>query len=246
MSASEQPGRGPDAGGAAHAAHAGQMVTFPVNGRSAEGYLALPPGGRGPGLLVLQEWWGLVEHIKDVADRAARAGFVALAPDLYHGERATSPDAAQKLLMALDLPRVSKDLAGAATYLRAHAAVEPKRVGVVGFCMGGQLALFGACEHPELIDAAVDFYGIHPNVTLDTSRLKAPVLAHFGRHDHSVPLDRAEALIADIRARGVEAEMHVYEAGHAFFNDARPKVYEPEAAQDAWERTVDFLRRHLA
>ena len=226
-------------------ARRGTTVDFPADGRGARGYLSLPPGGTGPGVLVLQEWWGLVDHVLDVADRFAAEGFVALAPDLYHGERTTSPDAAAKLRMALDIARAGVDLRGAAAYLRAHEAVRPKRVGVVGFCMGGQLALFAACEHPDAIDAAVDFYGIHPRVELRTDRLRAPVLGHFGREDQSVPLDRVAELFGAIRARGVEAEYHVYEAGHAFFNDQRPQVYRPDDAAVAWGRTVEFFRRHL-
>lgn len=236
---------GGGAGSAQDGARGGQDVEFRANGRTARGYLALPPAGRGPGVLVLQEWWGLVGHIREVVDRVAAAGFVALAPDLYHGEQAKSPDEAGKLMMALDIGRAAVDLGGAATFLRAHDAVDPRRVGVVGFCMGGQLALFAACEHPEVIDAAVDFYGIHPKVELRTDRLRAPVLGHFGRDDHSVPPERAEALFADLRAHGVEAEYHLYDAGHAFANDARPQVYDAAAATLAWDRTFAFLRRHL-
>lgn len=228
------------------------MVTFAANGsgRTAAGYLALPPGAQAgaavPGVLVVQEWWGLVGHIRDVADRVAAAGFAALAPDLYHGEQATSPDAAGKLMMALDIGRAATDLRGAAECLAGHEAVGPGAVGVVGFCMGGQLALFAACEYPDLVGACVDFYGIHPNVHPQLDGLRAPVLGHFGRHDTSVPLERVEALFGEIRARGVDAEYHVYEAGHAFANDARPQVYDPEAAGLAWERTFAFLRHRLA
>ena len=234
------------AGDGGSVARRGTPVEFPADGRQATGYLSLPPAGRGPGVLVLQEWWGLVDHILDVTDRFAAAGFVALAPDLYHGERTTSPDQAGKLMMALEIAGTARELRGAASYLRAHPAVEPDQVGVVGFCMGGQLALFAACEHPDVIDAAVDFYGIHPRVALRTERLRAPVLGHFGRHDPSVPLERVEALFAELRRHGVEAEYHVYEAGHAFLNDQRPTAYDADAADQAWERTVDFLRRTLA
>src|ERR671914_2933910 len=125
----------------------GEMVSFPANGRPAGGYLALPASDRGPGVLVIQEWWGLVDHIKDLADRFAREGFVALAPDLYHGERTKSPDQAGKLFMALNIAETAKDLRGAATYLRDRKDVQPKKVAAVGFCMGGQLALFGATAH---------------------------------------------------------------------------------------------------
>jgi carboxymethylenebutenolidase len=224
----------------------GDMVTFAANGRTAEGYLVLPPSGRGPGVLVLQEWWGLVDHIKDVTDRFAREGFVALAPDLYHGERTKSPDQAGKLFMALNIAETAKDLRGAATHLRAHPAVQPKKVAAVGFCMGGQLALFAASAHPDVIDAAVDFYGIHPKVSPDLAQLSGPVLAHFGRRDKSVNEQAAQALVERIRAAGKMVEAHFYDADHAFFNDTRPEVYDRKSAELAWRRTLDFLRRALA
>ena len=224
----------------------GEMLTFPANGRSVEGYLALPSSGRGPAVVVVQEWWGLVEHIKDLADRFAREGFVALAPDLYHGERTKSPDQAGKLLMALNIAETAKDLRGAATYLRSRPDVQPKKVAAVGFCMGGQLALFGATAHPDVIDAVVDFYGIHPKVEPDVSKLSGPVLAHFGRRDKSVNEKTARALIDRIEAAGKSVEAHFYDAEHAFFNDTRPEVYDRESAELAWRRTLDFLRRSLS
>lgn len=223
----------------------GEMVTFPANGRTADGYLAKPPSGRGPGVIVIQEWWGLVDHIKDLTDRFAREGFVALAPDLYHGERTKSPDQAGKLLMALNIAETAKDLRGTATYLRSLRELQPKRVAAVGFCMGGQLALFGATAHPDVIDAAVDFYGIHPKVNPDVSKLSGPVLAHFGRRDKSVPEAAANALIERIEAAGKTVEAHFYDADHAFFNDTRPEVYDSKSAELAWQRTLEFLRSAL-
>lgn len=221
------------------------MISFGANGETS-GYLAVPPLGRGPGVLVLQEWWGLVDHIKRVADRFAEAGFVALAPDLYRGESATQPDDAQRLLMAMDMAQTAESLQGAADYLRAYDTVSPKRVGVVGFCLGGQLALYAATSHPDQIDAVVDFYGIfNPRVPVDLTALRAPVLAHFGLHDKSIPVERAEQLIADIRANGADATVHFYDAGHAFFNNSRSTVYSAVAAQSAWERTIAFLESKL-
>ena len=225
----------------------GTMVEFRANGGTAAGYVSLPPSGQGPGVLVLQEWWGLVDHIKQVADRLAAAGFVALAPDLYRGETAATPDDAQRLLMALDMPQTASALRGGAAYLRGLDAVSPKKVGVIGFCMGGQLALYAATAHPDVIDAVVDFYGIfNPKVPVDLSALRAPVQAHFGEHDKSIPRARAEQLMADVAAAGVRAETYFYDAGHAFFNDARAVVYHPGAAALAWERTLEFLRQSLA
>jgi carboxymethylenebutenolidase len=220
-------------------------IEFRANGRTAPGYLSLPPNGRGPGVVLLQEWWGLVGHIKDVADRLAAEGFVVLAPDLYHGKQTTSPDEAGKLLMALEIAEAGKDIRGAAEHLLALDDVEPKQVAAVGFCMGGQLALFGASAHPDVISAAVDFYGIHPKVDPDVARLSGPVQMHFGQHDKSIPAERANALVERIRAAGKEVEAFWYDAGHAFMNDQRPAVHDPENARLAWSRMVEFLRRTL-
>jgi len=223
----------------------GTMIEFTANGRTAAGYLSRPTSPHGHGVLVIQEYWGLVDHIKDVADRCAAAGFVALAPDLYHGEQAKSPDDAGKLMMALNIAETAKDLRGAADALIARDDVRPKRVGIIGFCMGGQLALYGACEYPERIAAAVDFYGVHPKVTLRLDRLNAAVLAHFAERDHSTPPDKARELVRQVEAAGKHIEAYYYNADHAFFNDTRPKVYSRTDAEEAWKRTVDFLNRNL-
>jgi len=222
------------------------LISFPANGRSASGYLSLPKSGSGAGLIVIQEWWGLVDHIRKVTDRFAAAGFVALAPDLYGGQQAKSPDQAGKMLMALNIADAGKDLRGAADYLLGHDAVQPKRVGAIGFCMGGQLALFAAQEHPDRVTAAVDFYGIHPNVNIEPARVKIPVQGHFGKKDPSVKEESARALFEGIGSQGGKAEAFFYDAGHAFFNDARPEAYDLPSAEKAWERTLKFLRTHLA
>lgn len=223
----------------------GKLIEFPANGHTTTGWLSVPPSGQGPGLLVLQEWWGLVDHIKDVTDRFAAAGFVALAPDLYHGESTKSPDEAGRKLMALDIARAGQDLRGAADHLLSLDAVSPKQVGALGFCMGGQLALHAATAHDQ-ISACVDFYGIHPNVQPDFTRLRGPVLAHFGNDDGFVSPESARELVGKIQAAGGNVEAHFYAAGHAFFNDARPEAYAAEAAELAWERTLAFLRKHLS
>ncbi|MFI5311424.1 MAG: dienelactone hydrolase family protein [Gemmatimonadales bacterium] len=224
---------------------AGTMVSFASNGGTTDGYLSLPPSRKGPGLIVVQEWWGLVDHIKSIADRFAAEGFVALAPDLYHGQRTTSPDQAGKLLMALNIAETGKDLRGAAAYLRAHASVAPKRVAALGFCMGGQLALYAAQEHPDIIDAAVDFYGIHPRVIIDPARVTVPVLGHFALQDQSVPIASVRRLRDAVRTAGGSFELYEYDTVHAFFNDARPQVYNAACAKLAWERTLQFLRSVL-
>lgn len=223
----------------------GEMIEFPANGRTASGYLARPDAGSGLGVVVVQEWWGLVGHIRDVVDRFADDGFVALAPDLYHGESTRSPDAAGKLMMALEMATVAKDLRGAATQLRDRDDVTSKRVGVVGFCMGGQLALFGGQEYPELFGAVVNFYGVHPSVKIEPERVKVPVLAHFATRDTMTTPEIASALVEALRDAGARIEAHHYEADHAFFNDQRPEVYSATDAELAWQRTVTFLRREL-
>ena len=224
----------------------GELLQFPANGHSATGYLATPASGSGPGVLVLQEWWGLVDHIKDVCERLAREGFVALAPDLYDGKVTKSPDEAGKLFMALNMARAGADLGGAARALLARPEVTSNRVGVVGFCMGGQLALYAAAEYPDQVGAAVDFYGVHPNVKLDPAKLRVPVLAHFAKRDNSVREPDARALVDKITAAGGSIEAHYYDADHAFFNDTRPTVFDKPCATAAWNRTLTFLRKQLS
>lgn len=220
----------------------GTMIEFAANGRNAGGYLS-KPSGTGRGVLVIQEWWGLVGHIKSVADRFAAAGYVALAPDLYHGESTRSPDEAGKLLMALDIERAEKDLRGAVDYLASRA--EGDKVGVVGFCMGGQLALFAASRN-ERVGACVDFYGIHPNVKPDYARIQAPVLGLFAEKDGYVDAEAVAGLEQSLKDAGVRAEIHTYPGvDHAFFNDER-EVYDRNAAEDAWKRVGAFFEAHLA
>jgi len=228
------------------AAHAGQEIQFSSDGESVAGYLAAPAGGQGPGVLVIQEWWGLVDHIRDVCDRFAREGFVALAPDLYRGERAGDPDTAGRLMMGLEIPRAARDLEGAVQALLGHTGVVGAHVGAVGFCMGGQLALFAATRSPR-IGAVVDFYGIHPNVSLDLSGLSAAVLGLFAERDEFVPPEAARKLEAELRGAGKRVRFDVFPGvGHAFFNDSRPDAYDARAAARAWSETLAFLRAELA
>jgi carboxymethylenebutenolidase len=219
------------------------MVDVPTNGVSTAGYLASPATGRGPGVLVLQEWWGLVGHIKNVCDRFAAAGFTALAPDLYHGQTADEPDRAGKLFMALNIAEVEKDLRGAARFLAGHSTTT--KLGVVGFCMGGQLALFAATLNPS-IGATVNFYGIHPNVKPDYTKLSGPVLGLYAERDSFVSPAVAREVDRAIKEAGKHSEIHIYpDVDHAFFNDERKDVYDRPAAEDAWRRTLTFLRQHL-
>jgi carboxymethylenebutenolidase len=224
---------------------AGQMIQFQSNGGTADGYLSLPESGRGPGVVVIQEWWGLVPHIREVADRFAAAGFVALAPDLYHGDVARSPDEAGKMMMALNIAQTEKDLRGAVQYLLQQEATEGSSVGTVGFCMGGALSLYGASKN-EQVGACVVFYGIHPKVEPDLERLAAPVLGIFAEQDSFVPPATVRALEEKFAEHGKAIETHIYPGtDHAFFNDTRPEVYDADASNDAWRRTIEFFRKHL-
>jgi carboxymethylenebutenolidase len=223
----------------------GQKITYPANGNIAQAYLSKPASGKGPGVIVLQEWWGLVDHIIDVCDRLAAEGFVAMAPDMYDGQKTTSPDEAGKLMMALNIAEAGKKLSGAADYLQSIGEVTSQTVGVIGFCMGGQLALYAATIS-EHISATVCFYGVHSAVKPDYTKLRGPVLGIFAENDNSAPPIVVKALAAEIRRCGGTSDMHIYPGtSHAFFNNARPAVYNPEAAQDAWGKTVRFFLKNV-
>ncbi len=224
----------------------GELVRFPVNGREGSGWLSVPASGSGPGVLVIQEWWGLVPHIRDVCDRFAEEGFTALAPDLFDGTTTTEPDEAGKLMMALNVQEASKDLRGGIGYLLESDAVTSSGVGVVGFCMGGGLALVVACNEPDTVVACAPFYGVIPweNAAPDYSRLRAPVRGHYASEDGFFPPAMVRALEQElVEEHGADVQLKVHEGvDHAFFNDARPEVYDPAASATAWRETVAFLR----
>jgi len=224
----------------------GEMVQFPFAGGTTGGYLAEPEQGSGPGVIVIQEGWGLVDHIKEVCDRFAAEGFVALAPDMYHGKSTKSPDEAGKLMMALRIDEAERDLSAAVDYLETQDSTTSKKVGVVGFCMGGALALYAASKNSK-IGACVIFYGIHPKVKPDLPNIHAPVLGNYGEKDKSVPPAVVHDLERQLKDLGKQVDMKIYkDADHAFFNDTRPEVYDAEASADAWQRTTAFLRKHLS
>jgi carboxymethylenebutenolidase len=224
----------------------GEMVQFPFDGGNTGGYLATPKQGSGPGVVVIQEWWGLVDHIKDVCDRFADEGFVALAPDLFHGKTTKSPDEAGKLMMALRIDEAEKDLGAAVQYLLTSDSTSSKKIGVVGFCMGGALALYTATKNQN-IGACVVFYGGHPKVKPDLPNLNAPVLGLYAEKDGFVTPDLVHDLERQLKDLGKQIEVKIYAgADHAFFNDTRPEVYNAQAATDAWQRTIAFLREHLS
>lgn len=223
-------------------------MQFPSNGATGDGYLAAAREGAGPGVVVIQEWWGLVPHIEDVCERFSEEGFTALAPDLYHGRTVTEPDEAEKQMMAMDLERAAKDMAGAVRFLEGHEAVRGNGVGVVGFCMGGGLALWLATLCPDDVKAVVPYYGVIPwsGAQPDWSRLRAAVQGHYAERDDSASPAVVRALEAQLKDQGVDVELFVYPGvDHAFFNDTRKDVHEPEAARQAWVRTLEFLRAKL-
>jgi len=226
----------------------GDMVEFPSNGQSASGYLATPGSGSGPGIVVIQEWWGLVPHIKDVCDRLARDGFTALAVDLYHGSSASNdePDDAGKLMMEMELPRAARDMGGAVRWLLQSDSATGDAVGTVGFCMGGGLSLLLATQRPE-VRAAVAYYPVMPwpSYSADWSKLSGPVQGHFGGKDSYNAPEKVAELEKAIAAGGQQVEFFWYEGDHAFFNDTRPEAYDADAAQRSWERSLAFFRQQL-
>jgi carboxymethylenebutenolidase len=224
----------------------GEMIEFASNGGTATGYLATPDTGTGVPLVVIQEWWGLVPHIKDVCDRFAAEGFLALAPDLYRGESTTEPDEAGKLMMALNMAEAAKDLSGAVDEVSLRAGGD--RVGITGFCMGGGLALVAATQRPDKLKACVPWYGLipWPDAQPDWDALDAVVLGHYAEKDGFFTPDAARDLEDDLRRRGKEIEIVIHPGvDHAFFNDTRPEVYNAAESLAAWQQTVGFLLTNL-
>lgn len=228
-----------------------QNTTFASPGGvdgQAHGYLALPESGTGPGVIVIQEWWGLTDHIADIADRLAKEGFVALAPDLYGGKTAHDADEAGQLMMSLPVDQAAKDLGGAVDFLLAHEAVTSSKVGAVGFCMGGGFVLLLAAQQGAKVGAAVPFYGVGPGDPKSYAGVTAAVQGHYGLQDDFYPADAARQQEQQLRSEsGAPVEFHFYDAGHAFHNDENLLgTYSEADAKLAWSRTVDFLRSQLS
>jgi len=224
----------------------GEIIEFPSNGKTDQGYLATSESGSGPGVVVIQEWWGLVDHIKHVCDRFAAEGFVALAPDLYHGKTVTEPDEAGKEMMAMQLDRVGRDMGGAVDEVLRRS--DGDGVGVIGFCMGGGLALVLATQRPDVVKAVVPCYGIipWPDVQPDYSAMTAALQGHYAERDTFFTPEGAQALGEQLRSMGKDAEIIVHPGtDHAFFNDDRPEVYNAAEAAKLWTSTLAFFRRHL-
>lgn len=222
----------------------GQMIEFdrPDGGRTS-GYLA-SAGAGAPGMILIQEWWGLKPHIKDIAERLASAGITTLAPDLYRGRIAADADEASHLMNGLDFGDAThQDLRGAFDHLRDQLGCA--KVGVMGYCMGGALTVAASVHLPEL-DAAVCYYGIPPTEFADPAQIRVPFMGHFATRDDWCTPDKVSALEQRMTGAGQHPAIHRYDADHAFSNATRPEVYDADAAALAWQRTLDFLKQHLA
>lgn len=211
-------------------------------GQEVLAYLAEPSvGAPGPGVVLVQEWWGVNGHMKSIADRLAKEGYRTLVPDLFHGKITQDAEEANRLMTALDWgAAVHQDIRGAAQVLKNSGG----KVAVLGFCMGGALSLAAAVHCPEL-DAAVCFYGIPAKELADPARIKIPLLCHFAKNDDWCTPAAVETLEAALKKAEVVLELFRYDAQHAFFNDTRPEVFDAQAAGLAWKRTLDFLRKNL-
>lgn len=227
----------------------GEKVTFVSNGGTCEGYLAIPKGGSGPAVIVIQEWWGLVGHITAIADRFAEAGFVALAPDLYHGVIAKEPDHAMKMLMGLAMDKAALDIDGAAKYLSDRDDVSGKGIGAVGFCMGGSLALWSATLSPEIV-ATVAFYPGLPWARMEpnwTNYSGKSAQIHCSESDGTSTAPGIQEAVKAIKSAHGNVETFDYPGTHhAFFNDDRPEVYDAEASALAWDRMITFFNIVIA
>ncbi len=219
------------------------MIEFDTEAGKAAGYLALPSNGAGPGVLVLHAWWGLNDFFKQLCDRLAAVGFVALAPDLYDGKIAETIDEAERLLQEGDPANMQSTALGAIAYLRQLPAVRGAGLGEIGFSMGGSWAILLSTLAPEQLAAAVIFYGSGGG---DFTKARAAYLGHYAEADPWEPDEEVRAMEAALHAAGRAVTFYNYPgAGHWFFESNRPDAYQPEAAALAWERTITFLREHL-
>jgi carboxymethylenebutenolidase len=228
----------------------GEMVTFASNGNEARGYVAIPEGGSGPGVIVIQEWWGLNNQMKGVADKMAAAGFVALAPDLYHGELAghDEMDKAGALMQSLSADRAARDMGGAVDYLDELESTTGSGVGVIGFCMGGMLSFQIAALRGDRVKAAVPFYGFpQGDGEPDWSGLTAVIRGHMADPDGFFSPEAAKDLEARLQAMGKDVQLEVHAAGHAFMNEENPMgSHDAQLAARLWPQTIEFLHAQLA
>jgi carboxymethylenebutenolidase len=222
----------------------GTAITFKrPDGKDAKGYLANASRGNAPGVIVIQEWWGLSENIKGLTDRFALAGFDALAPDLYDGKLIPyhDSDAAGREMNSLNfMDATEQTVRGAAQYLKRNGA----KVGLTGFCLGGAVTVIGAVRVPEL-SAAVAFYGIPPEQAAKPADIKVPFQGHFATRDDWCTPQVVDAFEKALKAAGKNAEIFRYEADHAFVNEQRAAVHDRQAAELAWGRATEFFKQHL-
>jgi carboxymethylenebutenolidase len=219
------------------------MVEFPCGRSRANAYLSVPEGGDVPGVLVLPAWWGLTDFFKGVCVRLAKSGFVALAPDIYHGKTATTIAEAKRLRSKLNSTKLRIELSESTNYLRATFAETGDKIGVLGFSLGANWALWLAMEKPKEVAAVVTFYGARKG---DYKKAHAAFLGHYAEDDRWTPINSVRELEKDIRAAGKEVEFHVYPSTtHWFFEENQPDAYNPKAANLAWKRTLEFLHSRL-
>lgn len=221
----------------------GEIISFPTpGGGTAKGYLAsAAAGASAPGVIVLQEWWGLNDQIKGVADRFAAQGYNAIAPDLYAGRVTQDPDEANHLMTGLDwVGATEQDVRGAVQHLKAGGG----KVAVMGFCMGGALTVIAGVKIPE-VDAAVPFYGIPPMEAADPAKTHVPIQGHFANTDDWCTPEAVNGLEQALKSSGVTHEIYRYDGEHGFFNEQRPDVYNAAATKQSWDRMMTFLKRHL-
>jgi carboxymethylenebutenolidase len=220
----------------------GEMITFKrPDGKEAPGYEVRPAGvDEAPGIVVIQEWWGINDQIKKVADRFVQEGYRVLIPDLFRGKVTLDETEATHLMQSLDFgDAATQDIRGAVTHLKAEGG----KAGVTGFCMGGALTVLVAVHATEAA-AAVVFYGYPPAEAADTTTIKMPLMGHFATNDEFFAIAGVDALEKRLKEGKVEHEFHRYDAQHAFCNEERPN-YDPAAARIAWHRTVEFFGKHL-
>ncbi len=222
-------------------------ITIEHNGLEVPGYLSEPDADlyESPraGMIVIQEWWGLTPDIRDIADRYATEGYLAFAPDLYHGQAASEPDEARKLAMSLERDVAAQEIDAAADWLKQEHGM-PK-VGCVGYCMGGSLTLAAAMRPTSNVDAVHVYYGGGMPSDDQLKNVRVPVLGSYGSEDQGIPVEDVKRLEAALKEVGVPHEIKIYEgAGHAFFNDSRPSYHE-EAALDSWMRSIAWFNEHL-
>ena len=222
-----------------------EQVHLGPAGAGADAFVAFPPNVRSaPGIIVVHEWWGLNAQIRNVAKRLAQQGYVAIVPDLYHGKVASDPENAHVLMRGIDDGEALGTLSAASDWLAQDPRTQKRKRGILGFCMGGGLALQSAIENRSLA-GAVMFYGSPESRTERIAALKVPLLGHFGADDQGIDVARVQAFEATLKNAGKDAEIDVYNgAGHAFMNEEQAS-YRPEAARLAWARTLDFLQKRL-